>query len=118
MSAISWYDRIMPSEVHMVSVNIEVKPGTYDRMTCKWTCCECGREYREQDMAIVLGDPETAWMQFEEPDWVCRDCLNEAADDGAWWTQYCKDCWHVMEHDRRAQFHEWHNDCPLSKETK
>jgi hypothetical protein len=99
-----------------MTANID-RAWPYDRAACKWRCCECNVDYVEGMMSIISPNDRKWWLsRYDEPDWVCVDCLAEATADGSTYTEYCKDCWHVMELDRRAQFHGVGGLCPLQQE--
>ena len=96
--------------------NLLVAPYSYDRSTCVWTCCECGSRLNERRMSIILPRTGTWWLsKYDEPDWVCESCISEAAGSGCSWYEYCKDCWHVMEHTAAADFHALPSLCPLTR---
>ena len=99
----------------MMSVNQLVLPGSYTRKDANWTCCECCESRYEYDMSLVLPTGGKWWFfEYDEPDWVCVDCLEEKAVKSCTWTKYCKACWHVMDFDLDAQFHSDYEICPLS----
>lgn len=105
-----------------MSVNTDRPYGSYDRTTCRWECVQCGELRTEREMSVILPSPGPDgrcghWDdRFEEPDWVCTDCLDEAEEDhGHCFAEYCVDCWHVMERDPRASFHYAYGEpCPLA----
>lgn len=97
-----------------MSDNLLVQPYSYNRSTATWLCCECGCRLTEQRMSIILPSTGRWWLsKYDEPDWVCESCLTEAREQGCTWSEYCKDCWHVMEHVAAADFHALPSTCPL-----